>query len=131
PAFLQLVRWTNLCFIALTQLLFYFCVYQPLYHRHQEHRLFWLVIASVCIAAAGYIINDYFDLNIDQINKPQKNVFARIIHRRSAIIWHLLLSAAGLVATALGVGLHKWYLVLANVGCVGLLWLYSTSLKKK
>src|SRR5881227_1573358 len=105
-AFLRLVRWPNLLFIILTQLLFYYCVYLPLFTVPQPHRLTWLIAASVCIAAAGYIINDYFDLNIDQINKPQKNVFVRVMHRRWAIIWHLLLSFAGVVATIMAVGFH-------------------------
>ncbi|HET7819840.1 MAG TPA: ubiquinone biosynthesis protein UbiA, partial [Bacteroidia bacterium] len=86
PAFLRLVRWPNLVFILLTQVLFYYCIYDRLFPSNQTKTLVWIVVASVLIAAAGYIINDYFDLNIDQINKPEKNVFAKTIHRRWAII---------------------------------------------
>lgn len=130
-AFFRLIRWSNLVFIVLTQALFYFCIYYPLYHVHQVRRLLFLVLASVFIAAAGYIINDYFDLNIDQVNKPEKNVIDRVIRRRWAIFWHLLLSLAGVVLTAFAVGLAYWYLVLANLVCVMLLWLYSTSFKRQ
>lgn len=130
-AFFQLVRWPNLVFILLTQLLFYACVYLPLYRQPDHTRLLLIMAASVFIAAAGYIINDYFDLNIDQINKPDKNVFVRQINRRSAILWHFTLSLLGIVATWAAVGLHKWYLVLANAVVVVLLWLYSTSFKRK
>ena len=130
-AFLKLVRWPNLVFIALTQCLFYSCVYQPIFHEDHLHTLIWLVVASVFIAAAGYIINDYFDLNIDQINKPEKNVFVRLIHRRWAIIWHFLLSLSGVIATAIASGLHKWYLIVINIFCVLLLWFYSTSFKRR
>ena len=130
-AFFRLIRWPNLFFIALTQALFYYCVYTPLFQPNGEKELAWLIVASVFIAAAGYIINDYFDLNIDQINKPGKNVFAAVINRRWAIIWHFVFSLVGIGATILAVGLHKWYLVLANIGCVALLWLYSTSFKRK
>ncbi|MDQ3277328.1 MAG: UbiA family prenyltransferase, partial [Bacteroidota bacterium] len=91
-AFFRLVRWPNLVFIVLTQALFYWCVYFQLYGVYNLKRFVLLVLASVVIAAAGYIINDYFDLNIDQINKPDKNVIDRIINRRWAIIWHLALS---------------------------------------
>src|SRR5215212_1188160 len=94
PAFFRLIRWPNLVFIVLTQLLFYYCVYLPLFHNRHLQLMAWLIIASVFIAAAGYIINDYFDLNIDQINKPGKNVFATIVNRRWAIIWHFILSLA-------------------------------------
>ncbi|MEI6947806.1 geranylgeranylglycerol-phosphate geranylgeranyltransferase [Paraflavisolibacter sp. H34] len=130
-AFLRLVRWPNLVFIVLTQFLFYFCVYLSLYQHPLWYQLLWLVGASVCIAAAGYIINDYFDLNIDQINKPGKNVLNSRLSRRWAIVWHLSLSVAGIVATAVAVSRDRWYLVLANIACVMLLWLYSTSFKRK
>src|SRR5690242_8368806 len=111
PAFIRLVRWPNLVFIVLTQVLFYYCVYQPLFQTSELKTLIWIVVASVLIAAGGYVINDYFDLNIDQINKPEKNVFSKTIHRRWAIIWHFAFSLLGIVATALAVGLNKWYLV--------------------
>ena len=130
PAFFRLIRWPNLAFILLTQVLFYSCVYMPLYGAHDYRKLIWLVFASVCIAAAGYIINDYFDLNIDQINKPGKNVFVKTLHRRWAILWHFIFSLCGVIATGAALGLHKWYLVLANLFCVGLLWFYSTSFKR-
>jgi 4-hydroxybenzoate polyprenyltransferase len=130
-AFLRLVRWPNLVFIVLTQALFYYCVYKPLFHSSQLESLVWIIVASVLIAAAGYIINDYFDLNIDQINKPEKNVFAKTIHRRWAIIWHFAFSFLGILATAIAVGLNKWYLILANIACTALLWFYSTSFKRQ
>jgi 4-hydroxybenzoate polyprenyltransferase len=131
-AFLRLIRWQNILFIIITQALFNFAVYRPLYpDKDNLYQFSWLLIASVCIAAAGYIINDYFDLNIDRINKPDKNVIGKIISRRWAILWHMALSILGLLATAVAVSFQKWYLILANLICVILLWLYSTSLKKQ
>jgi len=131
-AFFRLVRWPNLLFIVLTQLLFYYCVSVPLFDTQASPDwLFWILAASVLIAAGGYVINDYFDLNIDQVNKPNKNVINRVIPRRWAIALHLLLSALGLMATIRAVGWGKAYLILANAAVVLLLWLYSTSLKKK
>jgi 4-hydroxybenzoate polyprenyltransferase len=130
-AFFRLIRWPNLAFIALTQFLFYYCIYQPLYQNGNPTRLSWLIAASVLIAAAGYIINDYFDLNIDQVNKPHKNVFVRSVNRRWAILWHFFLSFFGLLATVMAAGMHQWYLILANFTCVLLLWFYSTSFKRQ
>jgi 4-hydroxybenzoate polyprenyltransferase len=131
-AFFRLIRWQNILFIIITQVLFYFAIYRSLYTSENNfHQFVWLLIASVCIAAAGYIINDYFDLNIDRINKPDKNVIGKVISRRWAILWHMLLSILGLLATAIAVSFQKWYLILANLLCVMLLWLYSTSLKKQ
>ena len=130
-AFFRLIRWPNLMFIALTQILFYFCIYLPLFAQPHTGKMVLLIFASVLIAAAGYIINDYFDLNIDQVNKPTKNVVDRVIHRRWAIIWHLVLSVTGVFLTALAVRLDYWYLILANFTCVILLWFYSTSFKRQ
>ena len=130
-AFFQLIRWQNLLFIVLTQLLYYYCIYLPLIHINRNIQLSWLICASVFIAAAGYIINDYFDLNIDLINKPDKNVFVKRINRRWAIIWHFILSILGIISTAVAVGIEKWYLITANIGCVALKWVYSTSFKKR
>lgn len=122
-------------FIILTQLLFEYCIYERIYGPDEpEYRQqFWfIVIASVCIAAAGNIINDYFDLNIDQVNKPNKVVVNTIISRRWVIFWHMLLSMLGLFFTvyALPVSLY-WHLVLANMGSILLLWFYSTNFKKQ
>ncbi|MDQ3681644.1 MAG: UbiA family prenyltransferase, partial [Bacteroidota bacterium] len=111
--FFQLIRWHNVVFIILTQLLFYFCIYQSIYFTNESlHQLIWVIIASVFIASAGYIINDYFDLNIDQINKPDKNVINKVISRRWAIVLHLVFSVGGLVATAIAVSFDKWYLII-------------------
>ncbi|MBC7948166.1 MAG: geranylgeranylglycerol-phosphate geranylgeranyltransferase [Chitinophagaceae bacterium] len=134
-AFLQLIRLPNLFFILLTQVLFQCCIYYPLYrHALNEEDIvhfIFLVLASLFIAAAGYVINDYFDINIDEVNKPDKMVVDKIIHRRWAIAWHLILSFCGILFTALAVPvLEKWYLVLANIFCVALLWFYSTKFKK-
>ncbi|MFN2458046.1 MAG: geranylgeranylglycerol-phosphate geranylgeranyltransferase [Chitinophagaceae bacterium] len=131
-SFFRLIRWQNLLFIILTQALFYFCIYSTIYNSADSIKgLLWLMFGSALIAAAGYIINDYFDLNIDQVNKPNKNVINSFIGRRWAIVWHLTLSITGIVATAFAVGSQKWYLIAANAGCVLLLWLYSTSLKRQ
>jgi 4-hydroxybenzoate polyprenyltransferase len=134
-AFFKLIRLPNLFFIALTQVLFQFCIYYPLYRNALPENdilhFVFLVLASLCIAAAGYVINDYFDINIDEVNKPHKMVVDKIIHRRWAIAWHFMLSFSGIVLTALAVPVfEKWYLILANIACIALLWFYSTNFKK-
>ncbi|HRX93493.1 MAG TPA: geranylgeranylglycerol-phosphate geranylgeranyltransferase [Chitinophagaceae bacterium] len=134
--FFRLIRLPNLIFIALTQVLFQVCVYQSLAGLPDkwlpETGFILLLFASLFIAAAGYIINDYFDINIDEINKPGKMVVDKVINRRWAIAWHFVLSFAGIVLTVLAVPvLEKWYLIVANIFCVLLLWFYSTRFKKQ
>ncbi|MFM9909052.1 MAG: geranylgeranylglycerol-phosphate geranylgeranyltransferase [Chitinophagaceae bacterium] len=138
-AFFRLVRSLNLLFIALTQFLFQYCIISPELTKigvqpQLTHFLFFLlVLSSVLIAAAGYIINDYFDLNIDRINKPEKLVVEKIIKRRWAIVWHLGLSIAGITLSFYVSWKNNYNFLLgfANIGCVLLLWVYSTIFKKK
>ena len=135
-AFFKMIRLPNLVFIALTQILFLVCIYHPLYNGHvQQHdtrNFLLLMLASVFIAAAGYIINDYFDINIDEVNKPDRMVVDKLISRRWAIAWHFILSTSGIFLTALALPvLQKWYLVIVNGICVLLLWLYSTNFKRQ
>lgn len=134
-AFLKLIRLPNLMFIALTQVLFLVCIYHPLYKGdipvNDTRNFILLVFASLFIAAAGYIINDYFDINIDEVNKPERMVVDKLISRRWAIAWHFMLSTAGVLLTMLALPiLGKWYLIVANIFCVALLWFYSTTFKR-
>jgi 4-hydroxybenzoate polyprenyltransferase len=137
-ALLKLIRLPNLFFIALTQVLFYYAVVVPVLHQvgqqpelNQFH-FYLLVASSVLIAAAGYIINDYFDINIDEVNKPLKNVVDQVISRRWAMLLHFIFSGLGLVLSLyLSWQTGHWYIVITNFICIGLLFGYSVSLKRK
>jgi 4-hydroxybenzoate polyprenyltransferase len=136
-AFLKLIRWPNLFFIALTQFLFYHCIVLKLPLTKINVNSFQidfhlLILASILIAAAGYIINDYFDLQIDNINKPEKVVVDTIIKRRWAIMWHWILSATGILLSAyISIKISQWSILIFNSFCVLALWFYSTHFKKK
>jgi 4-hydroxybenzoate polyprenyltransferase len=93
---------------------------------------FWLLVAaSICITASGYIINDYFDLDIDEINKPHKVIVNQFISRRWTIFWHLLLSACGILFSAMALPLQYSHLLFANIAAVVLLFFYSSTFKKQ
>jgi 4-hydroxybenzoate polyprenyltransferase len=91
-----------------------------------------MMLASVFIAAAGYAINDYFDVNIDQVNKPAKVVVSNIINRRWVIFWHFFFSLSGIYITLIAFSFQQyWHIHLANLLSILLLWFYSTNIKKK
>jgi 4-hydroxybenzoate polyprenyltransferase len=137
-AFLQIIRWPNLVFIVITQLLFHYCIIQhnlisiSIEPRINDFNLLLIILASICIAGAGNIINDYFDVNIDVINKPNKVIINQYINRRWAIFWHLVLSAFGLgLSFYVAHKIHFIWIGIFNSIAVLLLFIYSASLKKK
>lgn len=138
PAFLKLIRWPNLVFIALTQFLVVYCVIMPVFADSPVHpnvygfNFVLICLSSILIAAAGYIINDYFDLNIDLVNKPKKLVVDKVIKRRWTIFWHIVLSVAGvIIGFYVDYTTHIWLLGFSNSACVFLLFVYSTTFKRK
>jgi 4-hydroxybenzoate polyprenyltransferase len=91
-----------------------------------------MMLASVFIAAAGYAINDYFDVNIDQVNKPTKVVVSNIISRRWVIFWHFFFSLSGIYLTLIAFSFQQyWHIHIANLLSILFLWFYSTNIKKK
>jgi 4-hydroxybenzoate polyprenyltransferase len=115
--------------VVLTQYLVRMCLVGPKHDwlaHLREVRFFWLAFATICVAAAGYIINDYYDIKIDTINKPRRVVIGRILSRRQAILSHTILNLIGIglgTLVALRIGL-------VNFMAAFLLWLYSNQLKR-
>lgn len=137
-AFFRMIRLPNLFFILLTQLLFQYGIVIPVFSKAGAEPVFnpallsLLIISSLLIAAAGYIINDYFDINIDQVNKPNKNVVDHIISRRWAMLWHSVFSFIGVgLGFYVGWKLDIFWLGLMNFLCSVLLFVYSTTFKKQ
>jgi 4-hydroxybenzoate polyprenyltransferase len=133
--FLRLVRVQNLLIVVLTQYLARLFLVGPLPGQPPgdwlgmltEVNLFLLALSTVCIAAAGYIINDYFDIKIDLVNKPERVVIGRYLKRRVAITAHQVLSGLGCV---IGLYLSRWVLLM-DVVAVSLLWFYSANWKRQ
>lgn len=87
---------------------------------------FLLVSSTVMITGAGYLINDYYDVKIDLINKPQRVIVGKDLKRRWVIAGH---TALNLGAVAMGFSLSIT-IGLINFGASFLLWLYSNQLKR-
>lgn len=91
-----------------------------------------LSLSTILIAAAGYIINDYFDIKIDMINRPHKMVLEKRIPIKSAIILHTVFNIFGLFLAVVLVrqgGRYSWLLL--QLSCTLLLWFYSTHFKRQ
>ncbi len=88
-----------------------------------------LVLATLFVAAGGYIINDYFDTKADRLNKRDV-IVGRKISRRLSLILHQILSFIGIVLGGyVSYKVGHWQFVLIFFMAGGLLWFYSTSYK--
>ncbi|MFN6088351.1 MAG: geranylgeranylglycerol-phosphate geranylgeranyltransferase [Cyclobacteriaceae bacterium] len=125
-ALFRLTRFWNLAIIAFAQYFTAYFLFQQRLLVFTDFWLFLIVAATVMIAAAGYIINDYYDIKIDLINKPDRVVIGKTITRRYAIFFHTVISVTGV-----GMGLLiNWKVGAVNFVSVFLLWLYSNNLKR-
>lgn len=135
--YLQLLRVGNLTFVAILLYVMEKWVATPLLQLEQFGELmpWWvltlLIVSVVGIAAGGYVINDYFDVKIDRINRPDNLVVTRIISRDTAMNLFYGLTAVGVIAgTVVAWWAHSWTLLFTYVVIPGLLWFYSASYKR-
>ena len=137
-AFLKLIRFQNLIIIAVTQYMMRFLIVVPILAINgfspqlDPLHFFLLVFSSVSITAAGYVINDYFDLKTDLLNRPDTVIVGRKISRRWAMILHIILNSAG-VLTGIYLSLYAGmpFFGVAYLMAAGLLWFYSTTYKRQ
>jgi 4-hydroxybenzoate polyprenyltransferase len=137
-AFLRIIRYKNLLIVALTQYLIRFAIIQPILGinnfelQMDEFHFFLLVLVTILITAAGYVINDYFDTRTDLLNRPGSVTVGREIPRRTAIIIHWIFS---FIAIILGFYLSFYigvpFLGLLFVIVTVLLWFYSTTYNRQ
>lgn len=126
-AFLKLIRYQNLLIILVTQAFaFYFLDVQTKVNDLLDMSFIFICIITFLAASAGYIINDYMDVYLDLVNKPEKVIVGNIISRRWAMFLHLVLN---IVALSMAWSLNKNVFLLTFI-CIALLWLYSQFLKK-
>ncbi|MGB0882229.1 MAG: geranylgeranylglycerol-phosphate geranylgeranyltransferase [Vicingaceae bacterium] len=144
-AFIKLIRLPNLLIIALTQyairygiidtILFNFSGGQEIPGvglKMSNLDFFLLSLSTVMIAAAGYIINDYFDVKIDRVNRPDKIIIGKHFKRRVAMGAHIVINSIAIIIGAyLAYKMSNWNLVFIQILSAGALWYYSTMFKRQ
>src|SRR5574343_139113 len=127
-AFFSLIRTGNLLLMMATLSLSYYCLTDYLtLDDLLAPRFLMLGFCVMLTAAAGYIINDYHDINIDLTNKPEKVIIGKDLSRRWAMLLHFSFNS---LAFLLGFYLHP-FLGLSILMCTIALWLYSVHFKKQ
>ncbi|MBC8267077.1 MAG: geranylgeranylglycerol-phosphate geranylgeranyltransferase [Flavobacteriales bacterium] len=132
-AFLSLIRLQNLFIVALTQYFIRFAFTKTFlpFPALTDLEFFFFVFTTISITAAGYIINDIYDVETDKINKKNKLIVGEIINARTAIIWYFVLNAIALIiGIYLAIIIGKPLYSLLFVYCIFILWRYSKSMKK-
>ena len=134
----MLVRWQNLLMTAIVLFVMEKWVATPiLCAAYFGEQLPWwlltlLMLATVLITAGGYVINDYFDVKIDQINRPDRLIVTRSVTKPEAMRLFQVLTAAGIVCGIVAsICLRSWVTAVIFVFVPGLLWFYSASYKRQ
>lgn len=133
----RLIRIQNLLIIAFTQYLMRYAIIFPMLEskgfesQFSDLNFFFLVLTTIFLAAAGYVINDYFDTKTDLLNRPKTVIVGKHIKRRSAMSLHVVLSIIGIgLGFYISLQINLWKLVYIYILVSGLLWFYSSSYKK-
>ncbi|MGB2129189.1 MAG: geranylgeranylglycerol-phosphate geranylgeranyltransferase [Flavicella sp.] len=127
---LSVMRGYNILVVILAQYLtsiFVFRPDQPVKVTLFDLHLFITVLASSLVIAAGYIVNSFYDAEVDQINKPIKSRIDSFVSKETKLKTYFLLNFAGVL---LG-GMVSWRAAFFFVVYVFLIWLYSHKTKKK
>lgn len=146
---MTLVRLPNLVVVALTMMLMRYAIIRPLLGvmpvtlagdpalvEVMNFRLGWmdfviLVVSTCLITAAGYVINDYFDIRADLINRGSI-IVGNTITRRMAMMYHNLFNILGVIGgTYVSARVGFVWLGIFFVLISGLLWFYSTTYKRQ
>lgn len=129
--FFRLLRPLNLAVIALTMGVFQIYVTQGGIREAIKPEFLILVFSTLLIAAAGNIINDYFDVKADRINKPELLIIDKYIKRRWAIVFNWVFNSVGLlIAMYLGWKYDNWFMTIIPFVTINLLWFYSMYFKR-
>lgn len=96
--FINLIRWKNLLLLLLIQVLLKFVLFPKfnISFAIDTFHFFILSSATLLITAGGYIINDYYDIKTDAINKPNKAIVENFISKRTSIFFYVSITLIGL-----------------------------------
>ena len=134
-SYLKLIRFPNLLIIALVQYVMRYFIIQPILGINRIKLQFsdfdfaLLVLATMFMAAGGYIINDYFDTKADRFNKKDVIVGRKVTRRISLALHQVFTGISILIGGYVSYKVGHWQFVFIFFMAGGLLWFYSTSYK--
>ena len=131
--FLRLIRYQNLLMLAFMQVLFRYSFLKqqniPLALSDWQYGL--LVLSTVLIAAAGYVINNIFDVETDRINKPNDVIIGKGISEANGYNIYIALNITGVaIGFYLSNVIQRPGFATIFIFIASLLYFYSTTLKQ-
>lgn len=132
--FFKLIRFQNLLMLALMQLVFHFVFFkiQPELELALSNVEFvLLVIATICIAAGGYVINNIMDQETDDFSKPENVIVGKHISEGMAYNIYIAFNIIGVgIGFYLSNIIQKPMFSAVFIVVAGTLYMYATSLKQ-
>ena len=131
--YLKLIRFQNLLMLALMQLVFRygFLELQNIPLALADWQFYILVLATVCIAAGGYIINNIFDVETDTENKPENVIVGKFISETKAYNLYIGFTVVGVaMGFYLANLIEKPSFAALFIIIAATLYFYATSLKQ-
>ena len=128
-ALLSTVRWKNILATVFAQyiaFLFAFNTKDDLWNSLVETKVHLIIAATAFILAGGYIINNFYDLEKDIINRPHRTRFQNLISDGFKLKFYLVLNTIGLLIAFIA----SWRIFIFFLIYGFLLWFYSHKLSK-
>jgi len=136
-SFFKLIRWQNLIIISFTLYLVRYFLIEPFYNiqhislQMSNFDFALMVLTLILVSAAGYIINDIFDINIDSINKPDKIIIGKSITEKTAYLYYYFFNGiAALTGIYIGYKINSFNLGLVFMVPVAVFYFYSLKYKR-
>jgi len=126
---LSVVRGYNIVIIVFAQYLASIFIFSPekkLQNVLLNLDLYFIVLATICVIASGYIINNFYDSDKDKINRPQKTKIDSIVSQKTKLYIYFFLNFLGFIFGFL----ISWKAALFFAVYIFLIWLYSHKLKR-
>lgn len=135
---MKILRPINVAFTALIQILMYWCIIIPtltmcgIASATPTWVVLCAIVATSLICAGGYVINDYFDVKIDRINRPDRVIVTNTMSKAEAMRLYQIVTGAGIACGLVS----AFYLRSVTLGMIyvivpGMLWFYSSSYKRQ
>ena len=126
---LSVVRGYNILVIIIAQYLASIFIFAPKHTLKQtllDLNLYFIVLATSCVIASGYIINNFYDLDKDKINRPFKAKIDSFVSQKVKLQIYFLLNFIGVLFGFL----VSWRAAIFFGVYIFLIWLYSHKLNK-